>query len=336
MAMTLRQAVHVKMREQHKSPNTEKSYWKWIHEFCWHYQEKGSPANPKDLGHHEVEAWLSHLATVRGVSASAHEQAFYSILWLYNQLIEKPLTNLNATRAKNSTQKIPVVFSHDEVARVFAELKGQYLLAAQIMYGAGLRVSEVSKLRLKDVDLDNRMFMVWDSKHKGSRTVPIPETLVEPIRNRAKLSLNRRRLDIANKNGGCIPPRLDNQGTRRPTHDWRMYWLFAGPRICRCSETGQLGRGRMMEGTVSDHVTAAVRRAGIPKMASSHVFRHSFATHQLLDGVNIREIQRLLGHADVSTTMIYTHVSVFADKHLPNPMDRLAAMRPRPVLSMCG
>jgi integron integrase len=336
MTKTLREAVHEKMKEQHKSPKTERAYWKHIKRFCEYNRRDGKLVSPRELDHNDVEAWLTYLAVVEKASVSQHEQAFFAILWLYNQLYEKPLTGLNATRAQNRPETVPVVFSASEVLRIFEHLSGRYLLAAQIMYGSGLRVGEVSRLRLKDIDLENQMFTVWCSKHKKSRTVPIPKSLNDPLRQQAKIALNYRRRDIQSKTGGCIPPFKIGSNGQKPTTDWRYYWLFCTNRISKCNETDEIGRGRTLEDTFSDNVTKAVKKAGICKKGSSHSLRHSFATHMLMDGVNIREIQRLLGHADVSTTMIYTHVSVFADKHLPNPMDRLAVSSPQPVLSICG
>ena len=178
--MLLMEAFRKTIRDKHLARSTEKTYRKWIIEFLTFYKDGENWVSPRELGHDKVEAWLSHLANFRGVKESTHDQAFYAILFLYNQVLQTPLENLSSDRPKKP-KNIPVVLSKDETWRLLGGLKGVNALIAQLMYGCGLRVSEATSLRLKDIDTGNRMLSIWHSKHKQSRTVPLPERLVEPI-----------------------------------------------------------------------------------------------------------------------------------------------------------
>ena len=335
MAKMLLDALSEKISDLHRSDNTERTYRKWIIEFCSFYKDGDRWVSPRELGHQEVEAWLSYLANHRRVSESAHDQAFYAILFLYNQVLDQPLTGLKADRPKKKVN-IPVVMSHDEVSRVLAEMRGVYLLIAQLMYGCGLRISEACSLRIKDIDLDNRMLQIWHSKHKHSRTVPIPESIVPALRSQMQKTLGWQSLDLRTNSGGVLKPMLDSRGRIKPTFDIRWYWLFCSKKLSQERKSGCTARYHLDQDHASSRVSFAVKRAGILKNATAHTFRHSFATHLLMSGVDIRSIQRLLGHRKLDTTMIYTHVSLFADQQITSPLDRLAKTHSRPVLSLCG
>lgn len=336
MPETLKQAFDRRIKELHRKRSTAKSYWKWIREYCNFYRnEDGSYVPTSSMHHAEVEAWLSHLANHRGVGESAHSQAFYAMLFLYNQVIGNKLVDLKSDRPK-PPETIPVVLSVSEVNQVFAHLRGPYLLLAQLMYGAGLRRSEATGLRVKDLDFDNKMIAIWVSKHKKSRSVRMPDALRERLQKQRDEAIAWRNRDADQGIGGVMKRGLDNTGQRRPTHNVRSYWLFCSGNLSHDPESGCLARYHLNDDHLGSHVKRAVCNAGIYKDATCHSLRHSFATHLLMSGVSIRQIQRALGHKDVSTTMIYTHVSLYADQQVASPLDTLA-MNTAPQLTLaCG
>jgi integron integrase len=316
-------AVRTRIRELHMSPKTCKAYRKWILEYCEFYRDGAEWPRVREMGAAEVQAFLSHLANHRDVSVASHEQAFYALVFLYRQVLKQPFEGVRSDRPVKP-ENIPVVMSAGEVARVLNLMPEPWRLMAEIMYGSGLRISEAASLRLKDVDLDNRMFSVWHSKHNRSRTVPMPESIVGKLKSRIEDSLRWHARDSADGVGGVMMPRLDNESEPLRSHKPYDYWLFCADRISRDPESGRMARYHLTEDHCRDVVKQAASDAKVMKRITPHILRHSFATHLLMSGVNIREIQRLLGHADVSTTMIYTHVSVFADQATPNPLDMLA------------
>lgn len=339
--VTLKSEFDKRIREQHKSLKTAKAYWKWIREYCEFYRnDDGTYVAPREMGKDEVEAWLSHLANQRSIGESAHSQAFYALLYCYNQVLEKPLEDIKSDRP-TPPETIPVVLSHDEIGRVFCHLRGPYLLLAQLMYGSGLRRSEALSLRVKDVDFDNRMLCIWDSKHKKSRTVRMPERAVPALTHQVDQSCARARDDRERGIGGVMKRGLNNQGRREPTYEERSYWVFCSNKLSRDPlpidpADRRLSRWHLDDNHLGKQVAKAVKAARVLKDATCHTFRHSYATHLLMSGVSIRQIQRALGHADVSTTMIYTHVSLYADQAVASPLDRLALPAVPRLGLVCG
>jgi integron integrase len=322
---SLKEAFWSKINELHRSPKTGKAYWQWIQEFCEFYRgADGKLVSPKTLGKEHVEAWLSHLANHKRLSESAHEQAFYALLFLYNKVCNQPLEGVRSERPKPK-ENVPVVMTHQEVATVINQLSHPYKLLSQILYGCGLRRSEAVSLRLKDLDFGNKQVVIWHSKHKHSRTVPMPASIVPQLRKQVDEALAWRRHDESSGMGGIIIPRGDAT-KRTASFDAKWYWLFCSGKLSRDPISGRIARYHLDDKHLGDQVSQAAKKADLLKRITPHTFRHSFATHLLLAGVNIREIQRLLGHRDVSTTMIYTHVSLYADQTTPNPLDRLASM----------
>lgn len=329
MADLLREAFWAKIRELHRAPNTGKAYWQWIEAFCDSHRDKaGRYISPRTLGKKEVQDWLSDLAN-KGVSESAHEQAFYALLFLYNKVYDQPLKDVRAERPKPKVN-VPVVMTHDEVARVIDKIQGSYKLLAQLMYGCGLRRSEALSLRLKDIDIGNRQIIIWHSKHKHSRTVPLPQSIVPQLQRKIDESLGWQKTDFDNRTGGIIIPRGKVEN-RKASFDPKWYWLFCSAQLSRDPESQRIARYHLDDKHLGDRVTEAARDAGLLKRITCHTFRHSYATHLLMIGVDIRTIQRLLGHRDVNTTMIYTHVSLVADQVTPNPLDRLAITSHQPL-----
>lgn len=319
---TLKQAFWAKIRELHRAESTGKSYWQWINEYCRFYRDAdGKLVSPRTLGRSEVEAWLTYLANVKRVSESTHEQAFYALLFLYNKVYGTPLEGVRSERPKPKVN-IPVVCTHDEIAAILSRLHGQYKLFAQVLYGTGMRRSEAGGLRLKDVDLGNGMFSIWHSKHKHSRTVRIPKSIYPALEKQIEQAMAWNRRDKESGTGGVMIPRGDAT-KRMPSFDARWFWLFPSSNLSTDPETGRIARYHIDEGHASELISEAAKDAGILKRVSAHTMRHSHATHLLYSGVNLREIQRILGHRDINTVSIYTHVSLFADQTTPNPLDRL-------------
>lgn len=322
---SLKEAFWAKVRQLHRAESTGKAYWQWIREYCdFHVGADGKPVSPRTLDKSHVQSWLTHLANHKRVSESAHEQAFYAILFLYNKVYETPMEGVRSERPKPKVN-IPVVMTYDEVSAVIQRMQGPYKLLAQIMYGCGLRRSEAVSLRLKDVDLGNGMFSIWHSKHKHSRTVPIPTSIYDALRKQINESISWQRHDQDNCYGGVMIPRGAAEH-RKPSFDVRWYWLFNSGNLSRDSITNRLARFHLDAGYASRLVSQAAKDAGIMKRVGAHTLRHSYGTHLLMSGVNIREIQRLFGHASVETTQRYTHVSLFADQTTPSPLDRLASL----------
>lgn len=251
---TLKEAFWAAIRKNHNSRKTAKSYWRWIRLYCDFYrQEDGTAVSPRTLGKSDVEAFLNHLTNHKQLGESAHEQAFYALLYLYGKVCDTPLEGVKSVRP---TQKvnIPVVMSHDEVAAVLDQLEEPYKLISQIMYATGMRRSEVLKLQLKDIDFGNGMFCVWHSKHKHSRTVPLPNCLVEPIKRRIQESLMWHRHDSSERTGGIIIQRGDVE-KRKASFNVNHYWLFCSSNLSRDPITGKIGRNHL------DDDTEAVRLA---------------------------------------------------------------------------
>lgn len=334
MADSLKDAFWSKIYELHRAVGTGNAYWQWIRMFCHdHRRPDGSFIPPRTLGKAEVQKWLTELAE-SGVSESSHEQAFYALLFLYNKVYDQPLKDVRSERPKPKVN-VPVVMTHDEVWKVIGNLHGPYKLIALLMYGCGLRRSEALALRLKDIDIGNGMLAVWHSKHKHSRTIPIPKTIIPQLHRKIEESLRWQRTDEESKTGGIIFPRGRFED-RKPSFDPNDYWLFCSALLSRDPESGRIGRHHLDDKHLGDKVTEARKRARLLKRITCHTFRHSYATHLLMMGVDIRTIQRLLGHRDVKTTMIYTHVSLMADRLTPNPLDRLVAFPQNPVGLLCG
>ena len=292
------------MRKRHYSYRTEKQYIGWMLRFI----EFHGGQHPKSLGGREVEAYLSNLATVRNVAAATQAQALAALLFLYKRVLRIHLPWLgNVTRARRP-RRLPVVLSRAEVRALLAELKGPYWVIGGLLYGSGLRLLESLRLRIKDIDLDVRTILVRDGKGMKDRITMLPESLVAPLRIRiARL----RELHDAAVDAGFGGVELPHALARKyPGAHLEFGWqyLFPAALPTRDPRTGARRRHHLHEQSVQRVMRDAVRKAGIIKPASCHTLRHCFATHMLESGSDIRTVQELLGHANVKTTQIYTHV----------------------------
>ena len=297
--------VAAKTRLLHYSIRTEQAYVDWIRRFILFHNKR----HPKDMGGPEIEAFLTYLAVEGEVAASTQNQAFSAILFLYQKVLEIELPPLNALRAKRP-ERLPVVLAIDEVRSILVELDGIDLLQAEILYGTGLRILECCRLRVKDVDFTRNQIVVRDGKGGKDRAVPLPERVKERLQEQVQQVRKLHARDVKDGHGRVWLP--DALQRKFPNADRELGWqyLFPSSRLSVDLRANDdvTRRHHRHENLLQKRVKTAVLSARITKKVSCHTFRHSFATHLLEAGYDIRTVQELLGHADVSTTMIYTHV----------------------------
>ncbi|MDP3718044.1 MAG: integron integrase [Acidobacteriota bacterium] len=279
--------------------------------------------HPLDMGSSEVAMFLSHLAERANVSASTQNQALCAVLFLYRHVIDRPLGPLAGVAWAKKGTTVPVVLSRDEVARVLKHLRGVMWVSAVLLYGAGLRLSECLDLRVKDVDFDRRQITVRDGKGAKDRPVPLPEMVVEALVRQLDDVRRLHQRDLSAGHGRVVLPDALARKYPNAAAEWRWQFVFPAARICRDRRWGPPSRYRLHESAVQRAVSGAAKLAQIDKRVSCHVFRHSFATHLLESGSDIRTVQELLGHKDVSTTMIYTHVLSRGAMGVRSPADGL-------------
>lgn len=307
-----------RMRTQHLALRTEKAYLHWIRRYVKFHGRR----HPRDLGPAQVEAFLSHLAVQLKVSAATQNQALHALLFLYRKVLEMDLPWLvNITRALQP-KRLPVVLSRGEVRAVLAELDGVAWLVASLLYGGGLRLSEALGLRVGDVHLDSGEIVVRSGKGGKDRVTVLPAAVMPHLREHlGKLHARFVREMKRGAVGVSLPPALARKYPGR-AREWGSQYVFPADSPCSDVQSGLPVRHHVHERVIQRAVRAAVRRAGITRPASCHTFRHCFATHLLLSGCDIRTVQELLGHADVRTTMIYTHVTGKGAFGVLSPLDR--------------
>ena len=314
-------AMRSACRLRHMSHSTEKTYIHWVRQYIAFYQSR--PALKDHAAKEVIHAFLSWLAEDRQVSASTQNQALNAIVFLYKYVIQIEVGDFKTfTRAKVS-KYLPAVFSVAEVRRVLDQLPGTYHLMGGLLYGSGLRLMECMRLRVKDVDFDRGIITVKMGKGDKDRTVPLPAAAVEELRRQLATIAAIHREDLAKHYAGStIPPALARK-YRSAATSLAWQYLFPSSSLVVDKETGAFYRHHLDDSALQKSVKLAVTRAGINKMASCHTFRHSFATHLLESGCDIRTVQELLGHKDVRTTQIYTHVIAKTGAGVVSPLDRL-------------
>ena len=307
------------IRVRHYSPRTEDAYTHWIRRFIIFHNKR----HPRELGAAELSAFLSALASEHHVSASTQNQALSAVLFLYRDVLATPIGQVDGVVRASTPQRLPVVLSRREVAVVMEQLEGVQWIVANLLYGAGLRLLEALALRVKDIDLERRELTIRQGKGRKDRRTMLPEATRERLV--AHLATVRRQhdTDLAQGFGHVVLP--DGLSRKYPNapREWPWQFVFPATRICRDPRWGGPTRFHLHESVIQRAVVSAVRRSGITKRASCHTFRHSFATHLLEAGYDIRTVQELLGHADVSTTMIYTHVLNRGGLGVRSPADTL-------------
>jgi integron integrase len=310
--------VREKIRTRHLALRTEQAYLQWVRRYVRFHGRR----HPREMGAPEVEAFLTHLAVDAKVGASTQNQALQALLFLYRQVLDVELPWLdNVTRASRP-RRLPVVLSAAEVRAVLAELDGTCWLIASLLYGSGLRLMEAHRLRVKDLVVERGELIVRDAKGGKDRVTVLPESVASPLRRHlAKLFDRFKRQRKLNEPGVSLPMALARKYPNAPTQ-WGWQWVFPAASLCRDAYTGELVRHHQHEKILQRVVRTAVQKAGILRPASCHTFRHCFATHLLEAGQDIRTVQELLGHADVRTTMIYTHVLGKGAMGVKSPLDR--------------
>jgi integron integrase len=311
--------VRQALRLRHYSPRTEDAYVAWIRRFILFHRK----THPQLLGEADVTAFLTHLAVTEQVSASTQNQALGAILFLYRHVLTRELEGLDGIVRARRPERLPVVLSRGEVRALLQLLPGVFRTIGTLLYGGGLRLNECLELRVKDVDFDRRQIVVRRGKGDKDRTVPLPasvrDALLQHLAHVHQMFDADRRAGVG---GVVLPHGLARKYPSAPT-EWAWQFVFPAGRVCRDARFGGPTRYHLHESAVQRAVTAAVRASGLGKKVSCHTFRHSFATHLLEDGYDIRTVQELLGHRDVSTTMIYTHVLSRGALGVRSPADSL-------------
>jgi integron integrase len=328
--MKIQQQLLERIRIEGKSRKTYETYWSWFERFLRFHKRDGKWTHPDELQENDVERWLNNLANVERVSANTQNVALQSVIYVYKAVLGRKLEGINACRAK-APQRLPVVLSVGEVARLFSELDGVALTAAQIMYGAGLRISEVLNLRHKDLDFDRSQIMLRSAKGNKDRLTCFPDVLKTVIRNQQVSARVLWEYDRENRHNGVPLPDAFYRKSPSAATSWGWFWLFPSAVLSKSPESGQLLRFHADSGNLARQIKQACERAGIAKQVTSHKLRHSFATHLNENGVDIATIQKLLGHSHVETTMIYVHVNEKKQTATRSPLeDVLSNPVPRP------
>lgn len=307
-----------KIRLRNYSMRTEKSYVQWIRRYIHFHNLR----HPREMGVPEIEAFLNHLVTDGNVAASTQNQALSALLFVYRHVLYIELdVRINALQAKKP-KRLPSVLTRDEVWKVLDELSGVCHLMASLLYGTGMRLTECLRLRVMDVDFGQNQIVVHNGKGLKDRITLLPEKLQEPIREQLRWAKSIHEYDLAQNNPGVsLPNALATKYPNAPK-EWRWQYVFPAGNLSTNPRTGLIWRHHTHESNLQKAVRQAVKRSDIGKRASCHTFRHSFATHLLEDGYDIRTLQELLGHKDVKTTMIYTHVMNKGPLGVRSPLDR--------------
>lgn len=316
---TVIDVVRENIRLRHYSIQTEKAYVGWTRRYIRFCGNR----HPRDLGSVEITTFLTHLAADLGVAAATQNQALQALIFLYREVLQMELPDITEVVRASKPLRLPVVLTREEVQRIFSHLVGHQRLIAGLLYGSGLRLAEALAVRVKDLDLQRRELMVRNGKGGKDRVTVIPERMIEPLQEHLR-ALNAwfHRERQTGAPGASMPTALKRKYPEGPV-SWPWQWLFPSSTLCRDPYDKSLGRYHMHPKTVQRVVQDAVKRAGISKPAGCHTFRHSFATHLLESGYDIRSVQELLGHADVKTTQIYTHVLNRGGNAVKSPLDGL-------------
>jgi len=311
--------VHEALRSRHYSPRTERTYCAWIRRFILFHGRR----HPAEMGEEEINVFLSHLAVKGRVSASTQNQALSSLLFLYRHVIGRDVGDLGHVIRARRPKRLPVVLTQDEVKAVLSHLDGDKKLMASLIYGSGLRLMECLRLRVQDIDFARLEVLVRRGKGDKDRVTMLPKHLCPPLEKHLRRVEARHQKDLIEGWGRVPLPGALHRKYPNASREWRWQWMFPQERRWKNAREGTEGRHHVHETVLQRAVREAVRRAGIIKRAGCHTLRHSFATHLLEAGYDIRTIQELLGHKNVATTMIYTHVLNKGGHGVRSPFDVL-------------
>jgi integron integrase len=316
--LKLIEQIKTVMRVYHYSKKTEEAYITWIRDYFYFNKKR----NPALLGEEEISRYINYLAVRRNVSGSTQNQALCALIFLYKRVLKKELKDLTLIWAKKA-KRLPVVFSRKEVKEIMDQLSGANLIMINLLYGSGLRLTECLRLRVKDIDFEYNQVVVRDGKGKKDRVTVLPETLKEKLKHHLK-KVEKLHNDDLRKGFGSVylPYALDK---KYPNAGKELSWQYVFPasKISTDKRTGKRGRYHIDESVLQRVVKTAIKNAGIKKHGGCHTFRHSFATHLLEDGYDVRTVQELLGHEDLNATMIYTHVVKKGGFGVKSPADKI-------------
>jgi len=309
-------SIRDKVRVKHLSYKTEIAYVDWVERYI-RFQ---GLRHPSEMGVAEVEAFLTSLAK-RGVSSSTQNQALSALLFMYREVLGRDLQDVHALRAKRSVH-VPTVLSQEEVKTILCKLKGVHYLIGQMLYGSGMRLMECLRLRVKDIDFKNQTITLRDTKSDRDRVTVLPVSIAEPLRLHLEKVRAQHNEDLARGFGRVILPGALASKYPNAEYEWAWQYVFPASQLSKDPRTGIVRRHHLYETSVQKAIRAAAKSSGIAKPVGPHTLRHSFATHLLQGGTDIRKIQELLGHKDLKTTMVYTHVATVG-AGIISPLDRL-------------
>jgi integron integrase len=307
------------IRLKHYSIRTEQSYLDWAKRYILFHGKR----HPRDMGATEVRAFLTHLAVDLNVSAGTQNQALNALVFLYREVLKQGLGSLEEVVRARTSRRLPVVMSVEEVQRILDNMEGVYRLMAHVLYGTGLRLMECLRLRVKDVDFDRNRITVREGKGFSDRMTMLPAVLKPALREHLDQVKKLHEQDLAHGYGQAYLPFALKEKYPNADREWAWQYVFPSKSLSKDPRTGEVRRHHIHEYSLQRAVKIASRVAGLTKPVSVHTFRHSFATHLLNDGCDIRTVQELLGHKDVSTTMIYTHMLDKPGVGVRSPLDRL-------------
>jgi integron integrase len=318
------QEMRTAIRIKHYSYSTERTYIDWAKRFFdYTLKLKKKDMIAPGLDSSDVRDYLSYLAMKRHVSSSTQNQAFNALLFLFRDILKIPIDDLSQTVRAKRGQRLPVVLSVEEVQEIFKHVEGTDLLILQLLYGSGLRLMELARLRVKDIDFSASLVFVRNSKGDKDRTTMLPEFVTASLRSHLEKVKAVHEQDLASGYGEVFLPDALERKYPNAAKEWGWQYVFPSSKLSADPRSGKIRRHHINEKTVQNAVKEAVKKAGIAKHASVHTLRHCFATHLLMNGVNIREIQNLLGHKHLETTMIYTHVIRDMVSVPKSPLDHL-------------
>jgi len=311
--------VMEKVRVKHYSIRTEQAYVYWAKKFILFHNKK----HPRQMGKKEIIEFLTHLAVIQNVAASTQNQALNALIFLYKEVLSINIGNLtNFTRAKKP-QKLPVVYTEQEAIAVIKQLSGIYNLIASLLYGSGLRLLECLRLRVKDIDFSSKQITVKDGKGSKDRVTILPDSIIEKLKLNIKKVKIIHQEDLSDGYGSVYLPYALAKKYPNAPKKFAWQYVFPASNLSKDPQSGEIRRHHLSESSIQKQVKIAVRKTGINKAAGCHTFRHSFATHLLRNGYDIRTVQELLGHKDIKTTMIYTHVLKMGGLSVKSPLDSL-------------
>jgi len=315
----LLERTHRILRRKHYAYRTEQRYLAWIRRFIFFHSKR----HPIQMGKAEIEAFLIHLAVKEKVAASTQNQALNALLFLYRHVLDIPIDfPLSSVRARRP-KRMPTVLSKEEVMRLLPCIEGTYQLMARLLYGSGLRVSECVRLRVKDVDFDQRHLAVRDGKGARDRITLLPESVILLLKDHMKRTRRIHQRDMRQGYGSVYLPYALTRKYPEAPRQWIWQYIFPSSQLSTDPRSGQTQRHHLSTSTLQRAVRQAVKLSGIEKRVTCHTLRHSFATHLLENGSDIRTVQDLLGHKDVKTTMIYTHVLKRGPLAAQSPLDKM-------------